>query len=218
MKIIRRSVYVITVCVVIFLLCFSATKAMEEIMPYGNLDSISEDDMFKKTNHFFVYFYKEQCKFCDNIKEDIKKLGEKNLVYANNTERMDGIYDYDWIEHEKLYDVEIGIQKNDRIELYGNRTKEMIKNEFPPLEYDIVMVDQDYAALHNKLENHIYAISTHPVLDQSDFDKKLTIPGVPLLLEFDEGKVINYFFDDKEIINYLKSETKPINEYWNIGG
>ena len=145
-------------------------------------------------------------------------MGEKNLVYANNTERMDGIYDYDWIEHEKLYDVEIGIQKNDGIELYGNRTKEMIKNEFPPLEYDIVMVDQDYAALHNKLENHIYAISTHPVLDQSDFDKKLTIPGVPLLLEFDEGKVINYFFDDKEIINYLKSETKPINEYWNIGG
>ena len=63
MKIIRRSVYVITVCVVIFLLCFSATKAMEEIMPYGNLDSISENDMFKKTNHFLYIFIKNNVNF-----------------------------------------------------------------------------------------------------------------------------------------------------------
>lgn len=42
------------------------------------------------------------------------------------------------------------------------------------------------------------------------------LAGVPTLLEFKDHKVINYYFDDKEIIGFLNSNTKPVDEYWNL--
>lgn len=223
MNIKKRKGIVVTVligiisAVLLLVIYLSAMKAIDEIVPYRNNQSISEKEMFERKDHFYVYFYKRKCKFCNNIEDDMQTFCENNMVFVNDTEKMEGINDYDWIEHEQKFDVEIGIKEGDEIMFYGNKTREIISQEYPPLKYDILLVDSTYAELHNKTENHIYAISTHPNLTQDDFDNKITIPGVPMLLEFNQGKVINYYFDDKEIIDHIQSDTKSLNEYWNLG-
>lgn len=40
--------------------------------------------------------------------------------------------------------------------------------------------------------------------------------GVPALVEFENHKVINFYFDDKEIIDFLESDTQPLDKYWNL--
>ena len=46
--------------------------------------------------------------------------------------------------------------------------------------------------------------------------ENFVIPGVPMLVEFDNHEVVNYYFDDIEILEFLGSSTKPVNEYWNL--
>ncbi len=58
---------------------------------------------------------------------------------------------------------------------------------------------------------------THPVLEQEALKKEnLVIPAVPILMEFNNHEVINYYFDDKEIIEFLKVIKKPLDVYWNL--
>lgn len=54
-------------------------------------------------------------------------------------------------------------------------------------------------------------------MEKEDLKKdNLIIPAVPILMEFRDHEVINYFFDDKEIIGFLNLNTKPLDSYWNL--
>lgn len=44
----------------------------------------------------------------------------------------------------------------------------------------------------------MYAISTHPNIKNEELsEKKFVLGGVPTLVEFENHKVINFYFDDK---------------------
>lgn len=193
--------------------------AKNEINPYSKLEVISVEDMFEEDGHFYVYFYKDGCKFCDNIAGGIKNLSLNSKVYVNNTNQMKDSKDYDWNIHEQKYDVEIGQKKDDgTMEYYKGYTTEEIEEKYPYLEYDILLADEEYELLHEgKEKGKVYAICTQPMLEASDLKKEnFVVPAVPFLVEIDNHEVIHYYFDDKQIIQFLKLDTKPINSYWNI--
>ncbi len=48
------------------------------------------------------------------------------------------------------------------------------------------------------------------------FVYEIVLPGIPMLVEFDDNRIVNYYFDDKEILHFLNSETEPIGKYWNL--
>ena len=50
----------------------------------------------------------------------------------------------------------------------------------------------------------VYAISTHPNIKKEELSKRnFVLGGVPTLVEFENHKVINFYFDDKEIIDFF---------------
>lgn len=182
-------------------------------------ENISIKNFFQKDGHFYVYFYRDDCRYCLNVDEDIDKFAETNIVYKVDAELCKGVQNYDWDNHEEQYDIEIG-RKDDAGEIifYDNLSEKDIKEKYDPLNYKIVCANERYAELHvGKEVGKIYAVLTHPKLRDDDLKaENFVIPAIPMMVEFENHQVKNYYFDDKEIIAYLKSETKPLDLYWNL--
>ncbi|MDW2800053.1 hypothetical protein RZO55_20985 [Clostridium boliviensis] len=199
-------------------LFFLVPRVREETTGSRNIKYTLEQ-LYNQSGHFYVYFNREDCPYCDNVKKDIEKFAKDEKVIMVDTELLKGIKNYDWDAHEVKYDVEIGEKTDGRaIKFYDGKTEKDIKQLYPSLNYKILWVNQRYAELHEgKKYGKVYAVYTHPVLEKEDLKKEnLIIPAVPILMEFRDHVVINYFFDDKEIIAFLKLNTKPLDSYWNL--
>lgn len=210
--------------VIILIICFSIIlfllypKVSEEISNI-NINQMSVEDFFTYDGNFYIYFSREDCRYCLNIEEDINEFEKEKKVYRVNPELMKDIKNYDWTEHELKYDVKIGeLTDNGEINFYNGLTEENIREQYPPLYYKIILVNDGYAELHKGKEvGKIYAIYTHPELLQNELQiDNFIIPAIPFLVELQDHKVINYYFDDKEILNFLGSKTFPLDRYWNI--
>ena len=113
------------------------------------------------------------------------------------------------------------LEKNDstgKIMFYDGMNENLIKEKYPPIFYKVIWANENYAALHEGKEaGKVYAVSTHPYIKKEELNKdKFVLGGVPTLVEFENHKVINFYFDDKEIIEFLESDTQPLDKYWNL--
>ena len=216
MKKVRIVSVLISALIVGIIVGVLAPNAKKELT---NNDQMSVDNMFDIKDHFYVLFARDDCRYCENIENDIDNLSKKANVYVVDPELCKKIKSYDWDAHELKYDVEIGEMQDDgNILFYHDMTEKNIKEKYPPIDYKIVLVNDRYAELHEGKEvGKIYAIYTHPVLDETDLTvDNFCVPAIPMLIEFDQNKVVNYYFDDKEIIAYLNSDTEPLDKYWNL--
>lgn len=176
------------------------------------------EEMFAKEGNFYVFFYRDDCRYCANVETEIEDFANTVELYRADS----GFYNtnkYDWAEHEMKYDVEIGeIDENGKIVFYHDLNEKNIMDMYPPVHYNIVLATEGYVALHNeKEEGKVYAICTHPILNENDLQSdNFVLPGIPMLVEFDDNRIVNYYFDDKEILHFLNSETEPIGKYWNL--
>lgn len=216
----KKNIIISIACSIFFIICVGATiilfpKVKEETIAY----STSIEDLFEKEGHFYVYFNRKECPYCDNIEDDIKQFKKENAVYEIDAEACKGTRNYDWNSHEKKYDVEIGEKDSTgKIVFYDGLDENLIKEKYPPIHYKIIWANENYAALHEGKEaGKVYAISTHPNIKKEELsEKKFVLGGVPTLVEFENHKVINFYFDDKEIIDFLESDTQPLDKYWNL--
>lgn len=190
----------------------------EEFISY-RVEQKTLNEIFNTDGHFYVYYSREDCRYCKNIDKDISNLSTESTVYIIDPELCENIIGYDWDEHELKYDVEIGeMLKDGEIKYYDNLTEKDIKEEYPPIDYKIVLANERYVELHEgKKVGKVYAVYTHPILKKDDFQvDRFCVPAIPILVEFKDKKVVNYYFDDKEIIEYLSSDTEPLDKYWNL--
>lgn len=213
----KRVIGAIVIALILGIGGYLYYKSQTEINPFPDIKDIKLGELKEKKGHYFVYLYKSDCPFCVNIADDIKEFSKRNELYVINTEKETDINDYDWDQHSLSNDIEIGYYKNDEVFFYNEKTEQDIENEFSWVEYNILLADKEYAKMNNKKENYIYAISTHPKIPAINLaEENITVPGVPMLLEIKENRIINYYFDDKEIIEFMGSSTKPVNKYWEI--
>lgn len=189
-----------------------------KIETFGN-NSATLEELFAKQGHYYVYFYRDECRYCANIETEINDFANTQELYRVDTELLSNIQSYDWDQHGVKFDVEIGrIDETGDIEYYHNLNEKDIVEIFPPVSYNIVIATEGYVTLHDeKEEGRVYAVSTHPILNETDLKvENFVLPGVPILVEFDNGKAVNYYFDDKEILVFLESDIEPLGKYWNL--
>lgn len=192
----------------------------KEVQSSDRTEIIQLRDIFSQDGKFYVYFYQDECPYCENITEAIDEFKKINKVYLVNTNQSEEMKRYDWDKHASGNDIEIGEKpENGEAIFYNNLDKPEIMMKYPPLKYRIVLADYDYAKLYpDKKIGKIYAISTHPQLSQTELEvDNFTLPGVPMLIEVDNHNVANYYFDDKEIIDFLDSDVTPKDSYWGLG-
>lgn len=216
----RKNCIIFSFVILIFMLVifYLIPGAVKELSIKSCPQKISLSDFFSNDDNFYVYFYKEDCSYCENVSDDIKEFEKNNKVIQVNINNFEKMQSYDWMNHEKIYDIEIGEIQGDNIIFYDNYDKEMIIEKYPPLFYQIVRADYNYTILHEgKNIDKVYAIYTHPQLTKEDLkEENFILPGVPMLLEFKNKQVINYYFDDKEILGFLQSNKRSKDPYWVI--
>ena len=162
-------------------------KVKEETIAY----STSIEDLFEKEGHFYVYFNRKECPYCDNIEDDIKQFKKENAVYEIDAEACKGTRNYDWDSHEKKYDVEIGEKDSTRkIVFYDGLDENLIKEKYPPIHYKIIWANENYAALHEGKEaGKVYAISTHPNIKKEELSEKKFTPILSLFWIAEKARV-----------------------------
>lgn len=219
----RKRLVWIFICFIALMLIITLSslfpKMKKEVSGIGEYKIKTIRELVSKNGHFYIYLYRNGCSYCENISADIKKLKKENTVYSINVDDVESFKQYDWEKHEKNFDIEIGEKTRDgEMIFYNELDKEMIEKKYPPIDYKIVLANSDYIMLHpNKVINKIYAVSTHPQLGKTELQTdNIPLPGVPMLLEVNEHKIVNYLFDDKEIIHFMKSNKAPKDVYWNI--
>lgn len=216
-KLISLSVGALLIFCFIAAYLFLLPKVKEEWNEKNDDSKMTIKEIINMEGHFFVYFYKENCRYCDNIKDDIQEFAKNNTVYYVDVESCDNLENYDWDNHAELYDVEIG-EKQDKLYFYDNLSEDEIMKKYQPLLYKIVLVNEDNQKKYpNKQLGKIYAVATHPRLTNADFSEDgFMMTGVPILVEFNEHNLQNYYFDDKEIVEFMGSDTVPLDDYWNL--
>ena len=74
----KKNIIISIACSIFFIICVGAAiilfpKVKEETIAY----STSIEDLFEKEGHFYVYFNRKECPYCDNIEDDIKHLKKR---------------------------------------------------------------------------------------------------------------------------------------------
>lgn len=187
--------------------------------PYKELDTVKLEDFFEKRGDYYVYAQRAGCPYCDNVKDEIIQFSKNNQLYVFDTraEGNEDIKDYDWSEHHKECDEEIGIVNNGKMEFYNGLTEEMLKDKYSPLDYTIKVADRDFVELNDdKEEGRIYAIRESPIIDYSDSsNSNLIIAAVPTLFHVKDGQIKAYYFGDVQILDFLGVDKAPLDEYIN---
>lgn len=187
--------------------------------PYKELDTVKLEDFFEKPGDYYVYAQRAGCPYCDNVKEEIIQFSKNNQLYVFDTraEGNEDIKGYDWSEHHKEYDEEIGIVNNGKMEFYNGLTEELLKDKYSPLDYTIKVADKDFVELNDgKEEGKIYTIRESPIIDYSDAsNSNLIIAAVPTLFHVKDGQIKSYYFGDVQILDFLGVDKAPLDEYIN---
>lgn len=197
---------------------FKVYKSIYKEDPYKNLDRITAEDILNKEGEYYVYFQKETCKYCDNIKNDILKLSKRKKVYVVDTEdeKNQEIESYDWDLHYKNNMIEIGrYDSKGNITFYGEYTYSNLKSFFPEADYSIHKADDEFIKQYkNGVKGYVYAVLEKPLINYENISPKtMIVPGVPFLIRVKDKAIVDYYCGDTAIIKLIGSKTEPLSPY-----
>lgn len=198
-KVINLIIFVLLVMMFGCLFAYLWPKAKNEAFETEGMDL---EEIFTKKGHYYVYFYRGECRYCTNIEVEIDAFANNVELYRVNTELLNNTQEYDWEQHGAEFDVEIGrVGENGNIEYYNNLNEKDVMEIFPPDNYYIIIATEGYAAIHNgKEEGKVYAISTHPFLSEDDLQvNNFVLPGVSeeiakratRIIRMEDGNILN---------------------------
>lgn len=192
-------------------LSVAATTASD----YDNVQKIATKDFFNQTqDDYYVYYYMENCPFCNQVKGDMLKFAEDRSVYfVDYRIRENWCESYDWSLAIKKYNKIIGkVNQEGGIEYLPGESMEKyqgLKNMYGKemiFSFEIVTKDNITQFEGAQLGDVVANIQT-PEIDYYSMTSpdELIIAGVPVLFHVVDGKIVNFYFDSVDIAAYLES-------------
>jgi len=111
-------------------------------------DFITAPDVFDQDGEYFVYFWQEECRYCQEIEADISDYednGSLPLYVVDMTKAANLEMWYDWEAHHEANDVVIGYIEAGE-EVY-EQDPELYLND-PEVQYDVVIKGDAIIAEH----------------------------------------------------------------------
>lgn len=182
---------------------------------YDNVQKIATKDFFNQTeDDYYVYYYMENCPFCNQVKSDMLKFAEDRSVYFVDYRIRDNwCQSYDWDVAIKKYNKTIGrVSQEGGIEYLPGESMEKyqgLKNMYGKemiFSFEIVTED-NIAQFEGAQPGDVVANIQTPEIDYVSMTSpdELIIAGVPVLFHVVDGKIVNFYFDSVEIGAYLQS-------------
>lgn len=214
----KKKLPIVILLTAVVLVVYLFTSYSSESADYDEYDHISPRyTLLKNEDPYYVYFYKSDCPYCEDIEDEIKKFADNknNTVYFVNTKQSKSdIIEYDWISLNSENDIEIGTSKDgENIEYYDGESEDKYLNcqelnEFGKIKrYKIVIADDDYLEKNrNAKKGYVYASLQTPEINYNDLymGREPIIAGVPTLLKIEKSGVTEFYFDSVEIKPYLE--------------
>lgn len=219
MKKTNKVLAIVSALVLTAMLGTGTVQAAENTGGYPNLPKISTSEIFKQqSDDYYVYFYMEECPYCNAVKPDVNKFVEAGgdiygVDYADTSNRVNS---YDWSQITGLYNTKIGHVDADgnktylpgeSEEKYLNNTEE---NKYGKvMRYQITEVDENNIySFPGAAAGDLYAEIQTPEIDYADVTDPadLVIAGVPTLLHIKDGKIDAFYFDTPEIASFLEGQ------------
>jgi hypothetical protein len=199
----------------VLILVFLYTKVSNDDI-YSDYKKINRKEVLsQKESRYLVYYYMEDCYDCRLVEKEFMEKSSKidDEIYLVDLNDWDNSGNsYDWKEHHKNYDIEIGqLNDDDKEEFYENESEDKylngnLKNEYDSLiDYEIVICDKTYQFENVNAElDKIYAKNNTPnIKKDAKTEDEIEIPGAPMLLEIEDKKISEIYFDTK-VIEYFK--------------
>lgn len=169
----------------------------------SNLKHITlQDSLLQNEEEYYLYFYKSDCPYCQEVDEKILQLSKKETIYILdcNQEQNRG-KKYDWTT--SIHDLkQIGfIDDKGEKQFYAQENEQKylnadVFNKYGKKQYYKVDV------MTNEEDNEIICVKMiTPEIDYSIVDKweDIVIAGVPTLLHVTNGKIDEFYFDSPDI-------------------
>ncbi|MGC4019957.1 MAG: hypothetical protein QM793_12515 [Muricomes sp.] len=220
----RRKMYMLGILFLVMIigggvyLLYQGVKGAPD-NPYKDLQTTSVNKFLEEQDDYYVYAQRAGCPYCDNVRDEIIEFARNNQLYVLDTraEGNEGIKDYNWDEHHKAYDKEIGKVVKGKMILQDGLTEANLKERYSPLDYSIKKADKEFVELNaGKEEGKIYAVRESPIIDYTNVsDENLVIAAVPTLFHIKNGQIESYYFGDIQILNFLGVDKAPLDKYIN---
>lgn len=218
----KKKLPIVILLIAVVLIVYLFTSFSSDRGDYDKYEHISPRyTLLKEGDPYYVYFYKSDCPYCEDVKDEIKKFADNkdNTIYFVNTKQSDSdIVEYDWSTLNSENDIEIGISKDgEKIDYYDGESEEKYLNsqelnEFGKVKrYKIVIADDNYLEKNsNAKKGYVYASLQTPEINYDNLQtgNKPTIAGVPTLLKINKDGTTEFYFDSVEIKPYLEEINK----------
>lgn len=179
--------------------------------PYTSYRAIAPETILKEEDRIYIYFYKLNCPYCEEIEDDMKWYGKtkSTLYFCNMNNEKDKFKSFNWQKFHEENDIEIGKANSDgKIEFYEGQSKNKYENSKETnaygktKKYEIIIADEEYLKTNRKAKKgYVYASLKTPEIDYSTCisANDIIIPYVPTILVIEDGKITEFYYGPEEI-------------------
>lgn len=194
---------------------FSVT-VFADSLDYDDVKQISTKDFFnQKEDDYYVYYYMEDCPFCNQVKGKMLNFAKKteNVYFVDYGLLQNRCKSFDWESLMKKYNRLVGkSDKNGNIEFFPGESEDKykgLKNLYGKemrFSFDIVTEDNIYQFPEYQIGDVIANIQT-PEIDYYNITspEQMIIAGIPVLFHVVNGRIVYFYFDSPEIEEFLDS-------------
>lgn len=213
-----KKTLIILASIVLGIVLISILNSKVEKDPFKDFQQVLPQNIFSiKDEEYYVYFYKPNCSYCEDIEKDIRYYAmTSSSFYLSNTQNEEAkTSDFDWKSFHEKNDIEIGkLNRSGKVEFYSGEseekyTKSKEKNAYGKIKrYEIIEAKDDYLEMNSQArEGYVYASLQTPDINYYEISKddEMIIASVPTLLFIKDGKVQDFYFDSNEIKEVIQN-------------
>lgn len=205
------SLFLSTCILISFITCTVRAESYDEVKKISTKDFYNQAE-----NDYYVYFYYENCPFCNSVKSNMLKFADtfKNVYFVDYKKSENRRKSYDWESLMKKYNKIVGhVNAQGEIIYKEGESKEKYKglrNDFgKEMSFSFEVVDE--YNIEEFPESNIGDVVANVQTPEIDYyniyaEEELIIAGVPSLLHIENGRIVNFYFDSNEISDFLESE------------